>query len=75
MYDFALFVCSDFEDARIQAVAHPTDGEILLGNVAPPIKPIRLRKQLTRFFESYAPAGISPEALAFSRVETKPHQM
>jgi hypothetical protein len=40
--NLAFFVFSYFKDDRIQAVAYPTDSQILLRNVRSLIEPIRL---------------------------------
>src|ERR1022692_2981016 len=71
--NLALFVFPDFKDDRIQPVTHPAYGQKLLGDVGPPIKPIRLGKQLLRLLETYATLGICPEAPALSRIEAKAH--
>src|SRR5580658_6032919 len=73
--DFSIFVFSDFEDDRIQPFAHPTDGQKLLRNIGPPIKPGRPGEQLPRLLEPYAPAGIRPQTAAFPGVEAKTQPM
>lgn len=60
---------------EIQPVAHPADGQVLLWNIGPLIKPVRLGKQLPRLFEPYASAGIRPETSALSRVEAETHSI
>jgi len=69
----ALFVFSDFKDYRIQAVAHPVDGHILLRNVGSPVQPIGLGKQFPRFLEPNATLGIRFEAPALADIEAKAH--
>jgi hypothetical protein len=61
MQYLAAVVFSNFEDNGIKPIAHPTDGHILLGNVATTIQPIRPRKDFSGLFEAEA----SPLAICF----------
>ena len=73
MQNFAFSVLSDFNNHRIQPVAHPADGPELFRNVGSLIEPIGPREQLTCLFKPYATLGIRPEALAFSKIEAEAH--
>ena len=73
MEKFTLFVLPDLKNDRIQEVAHPTDGYILLWNIRPLIEPIRSREQLLGLFETDAAPWIRCGTLAFSRIEAKSH--
>jgi hypothetical protein len=72
--NLALFVFPDFKDYRIQPTAHPSDGQKLLGNVGPAIKPIGPGKQLARLLETYTAPGICPEAFTLPRIEAEAHR-
>jgi hypothetical protein len=69
MKHLALVVFPDFKDQGIQPVVHPANGQELLWNIGPAIKPVRLRKQLARFLETYATARIRSKATPLSRIE------
>jgi hypothetical protein len=73
MQNLALLVFPDLKDDGIQPVTHPPDGEKLLWNVGPSIKPIRLREQLARLLKSDPAPGIRPETLAFPRIKAEAH--
>lgn len=75
MQDLSLVVLPDLKDNGIQPVSHPADREKLLWRVGSSIEPIRPGEQLLRLLEPYASAGISPQALTFSRVEAEAHVM
>jgi hypothetical protein len=71
--NFTFFVFPDFKDDGKEPFAHPSDGEKLFWNVGSPIKPVRPREQLPRFFKTNSASRIRSEAPAFPRIEAKTH--